>query len=64
MTVSNGLPEPPHPVREPSTRTVHGDTVVDDYAWMADRDDPRLTAYLEAENAYTAARTRHVEPLA
>jgi oligopeptidase B len=38
--------------------------VVDDYAWMADRDDLRLTAYLEAENAYTAARTSHVEPLA
>ena len=38
--------------------------MVDDYAWMADRDDPRLAAYLEAENAYTAHRTRHVEPLA
>ena len=31
---------------------------------MGDRDDPRLTAYLEAENAYTATRTAHVEPLA
>src|SRR5690349_19696614 len=31
---------------------------------MGDRDDPRLTTYLEAENAYTAARTAHVEPLA
>ena len=38
--------------------------MVDDYAWMADRDDPRLAAYLEAENGYTAHRTRHVEPLA
>src|SRR4029079_9974134 len=46
------------------TRTVHGDTVVDEYAWMADRDDPRLAAYLEAENAYTAARTSAGEPLA
>jgi oligopeptidase B len=46
------------------SRTVHGDTVVDEYAWMADRDDPRLAAYLEAENAYTAAMTGHVEPLA
>src|SRR5690349_11580732 len=55
---------PPRAPREPSSRTVHGDTVVDDYAWMSDRDDPRLTAYLEAENAYTAARTAHVEPLA
>ena len=64
MTDSSALPEPPHAVRQLSTRSVHGDTVVDDYAWMADRDDPRLIAYLEAENAYAAARTRHVEPLA
>ncbi|MEP6650057.1 MAG: oligopeptidase B, partial [Lapillicoccus sp.] len=57
-------PEPPAAPREPSSRTFHGDTVVDEYAWMADRDDPRLAAYLEAENTYTAARTVHVEPLA
>jgi len=24
--------------------------VVDDYAWRADRADPRLAAYLESEN--------------
>ena len=57
-------PPIPRAPRDPSSRTVHGDTVVDEYAWMSDRDDPRLTAYLEAENAYTAARTAHVEPLA
>ena len=57
-------PPTPRAPRDPSSRTVHGDTVVDDYAWMADRDDPRLAAYLEAENGYTAARTQHLEPLA
>jgi oligopeptidase B len=30
---------------------------------MAGRDDPRLAAYLEAENAYTAELTAHVEPM-
>ncbi|HOF63757.1 MAG TPA: S9 family peptidase, partial [Dermatophilaceae bacterium] len=55
---------PPRAPRSPVARTIHGDTVVDDYAWMADRDDPRLTAYLEAENAYAAHRTAHVAPLA
>ena len=54
----------PRAPRDPTTRTVHGDTVVDEYAWMADRDDPRLAAYLEAENAYTAGRTAAVEPVA
>lgn len=55
---------PPRAPRSPVARTIHGDTVVDDYAWMADRDDPRLAAYLEAENAYAAHRTAHVAPLA
>jgi len=42
---------------------VHGRTSVDDFAWMADRDDPRLRAYLEAENAYAAHRTAALDPL-
>jgi oligopeptidase B len=50
-------PEPPRARRIPSERTHHGDTVVDEYAWLADRDDPETIAYLEAENAYTAAMT-------
>ncbi len=55
--------QPPRAPRVPAFRTVHGDTVVDDYAWMADRDDPRLFAYLQAENAYAAQRTAHLAPL-
>lgn len=58
------LPSPPRAPREPVSRTFHGDTVVDDYAWMADRDDPRLRAYLEAENAYATVMTQHLVPLA
>lgn len=37
-----------------------GDTRVDDYAWMQDRNDPAVLAYLEAENAYARAATRHL----
>ncbi len=54
---------PPRAPREPVTRTTHGDPVTDEYAWMADRDDPRLLAYLQAENAYAAKRTAHLSPL-
>ena len=57
-------PDPPRAPREPTVRRVHGDEVVDDYGWMADREDPRLIAYLEAENAYARERTAHLEPLA
>ena len=59
---SPGRPAEPHPQppvarRIRSERTHHGDTLVDEYAWLADRDDPETIAYLEAENAYTAAVT-------
>jgi oligopeptidase B len=46
-------PTPPIARRVPRTDVVHGDVRVDDYFWMRDRDDPAVTAYLTAENAYT-----------
>src|SRR5262245_2238725 len=45
-------PAPPVAKRIPKATTIHGDTLVDDYAWMRDRDDPDVRRYLEAENAY------------
>ena len=56
-------PEPPVADRRPTTRTHHGDTVVDEYEWFRDKDDPAVIAHLEAENAYTDARLGHLEPL-
>lgn len=41
----------------------HGDTVVDDYAWLTVKDDPETVAYLEAENAYTRQATAHLKSL-
>jgi oligopeptidase B len=49
--------EPPSAKQVPHERTFHGDTVIDEYAWLADKDDPDTIAYLTAENAYTAAAT-------
>lgn len=48
---------PPAAKRIPAKRTHHGDTVVDDYAWLTDPKNPETIAYLEAENAYTEALT-------
>lgn len=48
---------PPVAPRRPSTRTHHGDTFTDPYAWMRDKTDPEFVAYLNAENAYTDAVT-------
>ncbi len=47
----------------PTTRIHHGDTFVDDYEWLRDKDDPATLAYLEAENAHTDEATAHLEPL-
>jgi oligopeptidase B len=37
--------------------------VVDHYEWLRDPESPETIAYLEAENAYTEARTEHLEKL-
>jgi oligopeptidase B len=50
-------PEPPQAVRIPTERTHHGDTFVDEFAWLADKESPATIAHLEAENAYTTAMT-------
>ena len=50
-------PVPPVAERIPRERAHHGDTVVDEYAWLAGKDTAEMIAYLEAENAYTAAMT-------
>lgn len=42
-------------------RDLHGETVIDDYAWLADRDDPAVLAHLETENDFTDVV---LEPLA
>jgi oligopeptidase B len=49
--------QPPIAPRIPSERVHHGDVFVDDYEWMRDKEDPRLVAHLEAENAYADAQT-------
>jgi oligopeptidase B len=47
--------QPPIARRDPTPTTLHGVTLEDDYRWMRDKSSPELLAYLEAENAYTAA---------
>jgi oligopeptidase B len=46
---------PPVAKRVPKTDVVHDDVRHDDYAWMRQKDDPEVMAYLTAENAYTDA---------
>ena len=48
---------PPAPIaRKQHTETVlHGVVLSDDYAWLRDKENPEVSAYLEAENAYAEA---------
>jgi len=55
--------EPPSAKQIPSPRTFHGDTVTDEYAWLAGKDDPDTIDYLRAENAYTEAATAGLDSL-
>lgn len=54
---------PPLAHEFPVADTTNGDVRVDYYAWMRDRDDPDVIAYLEAENSYTEAVMSHTEAL-
>jgi oligopeptidase B len=58
-----GMPEFPVADRRPTERTHHGDTFVDDYEWLRDKESPEVLAHLEAENAWTEARTAHLADL-
>ena len=43
--------------------TLHGITLTDAYAWLRNKGAEEVTAYLEAENAYTASQMAGTEPL-
>src|SRR5690349_13592469 len=53
--------KPPVAKKAPRTTTIHGDTLVDDYYWMREKDSPEVIAHLEAENAYTEAVMKPTE---
>jgi oligopeptidase B len=67
--MSTTLIEPESAVRPPVAKivpretTLHGDTRVDNYFWLRDREDPDTMRYLDAENAYTQAMMQHTGAL-
>ena len=55
--------KPPVAKKIPKELTIHGDTRIDNYYWMNDREDPEVIAHLEAENVYKEAVMQHTEIL-
>jgi oligopeptidase B len=50
-----GAPRPPTAQREPVEHVIHGDRRIDHYAWLRQKDDPRVREYLQEENDYAEA---------
>jgi protease II len=55
--------EPPVAEKRPVELTLHGDTRIDNYYWLNDREDPEVIAYIEAENEYLNTMMAHTERL-
>lgn len=54
-------PEPPIAQKIAKELTIHGDTRIDNYYWMNQREDSTVINYLNAENSYTEAMMKHTE---
>lgn len=54
---------PPVAATKPVQRVHHNDVYIDNYEWLREKDNPEVIAHLEAENAYTEARTSHLQIL-
>ena len=61
--ITKDVPAPPVAARIPHPTTIHGETREDDYFWLREKENPAVRAYLEAENAYTAALLKTTEEL-
>ena len=55
--------KPPVATIKPKVDTLHGEVRTDNYFWIRNKSDTQVISYLEAENAYTAAKMKHTEAL-
>ncbi|MFJ6417660.1 S9 family peptidase [Paeniglutamicibacter sp. NPDC091659] len=63
MSHAEQTPQPPVTAKVPVTRTHHGDTFIDNYEWLREKDSPEVLEHLRAENAYAEAVTANQESL-
>jgi oligopeptidase B len=57
-------PKPPVADKIHTEKPINGAVLVDDYAWLRERTNPRVREYLEAENAYAEQFTADEKPFA
>ena len=58
-----GKSVPPVAKKVPTERTHHGDTFVDEYEWLRDKQNQEVIDHLEAQNRHTEAHTGHLGDL-
>lgn len=61
-TATDGT-RPPVAKKVPVRRSHHGDTFVDDYEWLREKESPEVVEHLKSEHAYMEATTAHQQPL-
>jgi oligopeptidase B len=66
QTASQTAPAPKPPVADKihTEKPINGAVLVDDYAWLRERTNPKVHEYLEAENAYAEQFTAGEKPFA
>jgi oligopeptidase B len=62
-TGQQDIPSPPKAKKIPKELTIHGDSRIDNYYWLKERDNPEVIDYLKAENTYTDAVMAHTKDL-
>src|ERR1700742_5093687 len=55
--------QPPVARRQETITTIHDQQLIDEYAWLREKSNPEVIAFLEGENAYTRAVMRPTEEL-
>ncbi len=60
-TIAETNAEPPAANRIDHRETRHGATVIDSFYWLREKSNPEVIRYLEKENAYTEAMTKHIK---
>lgn len=63
MTTTTSPVSPPVAAKALKRIETQGDVRMDDYFWLRERENPAVRAYVEAENAYTAAVMAHTQEL-
>jgi len=58
LSCARTLATPPVAERIPRVDTFHNEIITDNYFWLRDRENPKVIAYLEAENAYADSITQ------